>query len=320
MFYALNKYQNLQLVLALLLFAWSAYTVFVQMTPFPPEGQPVLYQAIYSLWGHAPVLCKSIVLFLLLFSVLLLQHIFLTNKFSDNRTFLPVVFFLLFLNTGHFLQHLTPAFFTMLVTLLVLLINTNQENGRPVKNKVFFSGVLISVAALVDLGALWLILFMVFALLTDKNYRPKDILVLLSGILMVIIYLVSYYYLTDSWPSVQNSLRQLTFFAFFTHISDLAVLDWVLIGFLLLSGFYVIAVLKIHYDTKLIVLRKHYMLVVFLCFLMSLSILLTATTMPHTLIYWVVPFSLLDGMLAQLKMRRYLNDILIIAVFVLLWF
>ena len=135
MFYALNKYQNLQLVLALLLFAWSAYTVFVQMTPFPPEGQPVLYQAIYSLWGHAPVLCKSIVLFLLLFSVLMLQHIFLTNKFSDNRTFLPVVFFLLFLNAGHFLQQLTPAFFTMLVTLLVLLINTNQETGRPVKNK-----------------------------------------------------------------------------------------------------------------------------------------------------------------------------------------
>ena len=320
MFYALNKYQNLHLVLALLLFAWSAYTVFVQMTPFPPEGHPVLYQAIYSLWGHAPVLCKSIVLFLLLLSVLMLQHIFLANKFSDNRTFLPVVFFLLFLNAGHFLQQLTPAFFTMLVTLLVLLINTNQENGRPVKNKVFFSGVLISVAALVDLGALWLILFMVFALLTDKNYRPKDILVLLSGILMVIIYLFSYYYLTDSWSSLQNSLRQLTLFAFFTHISDLAVLDWVLIGFLLLSGFYVIAVLKIHYDSKLIVLRKHYMLVVFLCFLMSLSILLTATTMPHTLIYWVVPFSLLDGMLAQLKMRRYLNDILIIAVFVLLWF
>lgn len=320
MFYALNKYQNLQLVLALLLFAWAGYTVFMQMVPFPPEGQPVLYQAIYALWGHAPVLCKSIILFLLLCSVFMLQHIFLANKFSENRTLLPVVFFLLFLNAGHFLQQLTPAFFTMLVTLLVLLINTTQENGRPVKNKVFFSGVLIAVASLIDVGALWLILFMVFTLLTDKNYRPKDILVLLSGILMVIIYLVSYYYLTDSWPALQDFLRQLTFLAFFTHISSLAVLDWVLIGFLLLSGFYVIAVLKIHYDSKLIVLRKHYMLVVFLCFLMLLSILLTGTTMPHTLIYWVVPFALLDGMLSQLKIRRYLNDVLMIAVFVLLWF
>ena len=320
MFYALNKSQNLQLVFALLLFAWAAYTVFTQMTLFPSEGQPILYQPIFSLWGRNPVLCKILVLFILLCSVFMLEHIFLESKFSENRTTLPAVFFLLLLNVGHFLQHLTPAFFTMFTILLILVINLNQESGRPDKNRVFFSGVLIAIASLIDIGALCLIPFMIFALLTDKNYRPKDIFVLILGILLVVIYLFSYYYLTDSLPVLWASCHQLTFFAFFTHISELNVLDWVLIGFLLLSGFYVIAILKIHYDSKLIVLRKRYMLVVFLSFLMSLAILLTGTPMPHTLIYWVVPFALLDGMLSQLKMRRYINDILMIAVFVLLWF
>ena len=320
MFYALNKYQNLQLVLALLLFAWAAYTVFTQMTPFPPEGHPVLYQSIFALWGRNPVLCKSIVLLLLLCSLFMLEHIFLVSKFSENRTALPIVFFLLLLNAGHFLQHLTPAFFTMFTTLLILMINSSQDSGRPNKNKVFFSGVLIALATLVDIGALCLIPFMVFVLLTDKNYRPKDIFVLIFGILLVVIYLFSYYYLSDSLPTLWASCRQLTIFAFFAHISELNVLDWVLIGFLLLSGFYVIAVLKIHYDSKLIVLRKRYMMVVFLSFMMFLAILLTGTQMPHTLIYWVVPFALLDGMLSQLKIRRYINDILMIAVFVLLWF
>lgn len=320
MFYALNKYQNLQLVFALLLFAWAAYTVFTQMSPFPPEGQPVLYQSFFTLWGRTPVLCKSIVLFLLLCSLFMLEHIFLVSKFSENRTTLPIVFFLLLLNAGHFLQHLTPAFFTMFATLLILVINSSQDSGRPDKNKVFFSGVLIALATLVDIGALCLIPFMVFVLLTDKNYRPKDIFVLIFGILLVVIYLFSYYYLSDSLPTLWASCHQLTFFAFFAHISELNVLDWVLVGFLLLSGFYVIAVLKIHYDSKLIVLRKRYMMVVFLSFMMFLAILLTGTPMPHTLIYWVVPFALLDGMLSQLKIRRYLNDVLMIAVFVLLWF
>jgi len=320
MFYNLNKYKNLQLVLALLLFGWSVYTVFTQMTPCPPEGQSILYPYIFALWGNHPILCKSLVTVLLLSAVLVLDYFFQSNKFSENRSSLPVVFFLLFLNLGHFLTQLSPMFFTMLAILLVLLVNSSQENGRPDKNKVFLSGVMIALASLIDIGALCLIPFMTFALLTDNNYHPKDLLVLLSGILLVVIYLFSFYYLADSMPMLWASFRQLTFFAFFAHIAELGVMDWVLIAFLLLSSFYVIAVVKIYYDNKLIILRKRFMVVVFLSFMMVIAILLTGLAMSHSLIYLIVPLALLDGMLAQLKTRRYLNDAFIVALFVLIWF
>jgi len=257
---------------------------------------------------------------LLLSAVFMLEYIFQSNKFSENRSSLPVLFFLLFLNVGHFLTQLTPMFFTMLAILLLLIVNSSQENGHPNKNKVFLSGVLIALASLMDIGALCLIPFMIFALLTDNNYHPKDLLVLLCGILLVGIYLFSFYYLTDSLPALWASFRQLTFFAFFTHIAELRVLDWVLIAFLVLSGFYVIAVVKIYYDNKLIILRKRFMVVAFLSFMMMLAILLTGKAMPQTLIYMIVPLALLDGMLAQLKSRRYLNDAITVALYVLLWF
>ena len=143
---------------------------------------------------------------------------------------------------------------------------------------------------------------------------------LLSGTLLVVTYLISYYYLSDSFPVLWESYRQLTFFAFFTHFSSLWVMDWVLIAYLLLSLLYMIAVLKIHYDTKLIVLRKRFMVLVFLFFIMIIAILLAGMELSCTLIYLVVPLALFDSMLSQLKNKRLLNDVLMAALLVLLWF
>ena len=319
MFYLLNKYRNLQLLLSLPLLAWAAFTIFTQMTLCPPDGQMALFQSFCRFGVDNLLAVRIIAMMLLLLEILLVQRFYSVNKFAENRSFMPVFFLLLFLNVIKFFNTFTPAFFTMFALSFVMLVNTDFESHG--KNRIFASGIIIGLASLLDVNALWLFPFLIFAMFMGNVYRPKDTFVLLSGILIVAIYLFSYHYLTDTLLALFGSYKELTFFKLIHSSASVRdqIVDWVTIGVVLLATIYFSAVLKLYFDNKLIVLRKRFLITVFLNLVMAVMVVFSSLELQQSFAYMLVPMVLIYSMISLVKKRRFFHDVLIVASIVLLW-
>lgn len=320
MLYLLNKNTTLQLIISAFLLAWSGFCMFTGLSVAPPDGHPLLYGAIYPFLSQHLVFSRALAMALLVLEAVFLQRFFAVNRFSENKTAMSILFFWGMMIVGHQLTLLSPANFTMFALTLIMLINTNVVNDFPLKNRIFISGIIIGVASLLDINALWILLFLIFAILTNRFSRMKDVIILLSGLLFVAVYLFTYGYLTDMLPQLLASYKKVDFFGFIEHAREMRVIDWVSTAMLLATSIYMIVVLKLYYDNKLIVLRNRFMTTVFLWLTMLVAGFFSCYDMQGGRVYIFVPVVLLYSMLCLVKSRRIFHDILIVAMFVLLWF
>ena len=318
MFYFLNKHTILQLVLSVAMLVWAVSTIFTQMTLCPPDGYPFLYHSIYEFFVQHVAFSKVLAVVMMLLEMLFLQRFFTVNKFADNQTMMPVLFFLLFVNVGGFLKVFSPINFTVLLTTFILLYNTRDDNEKPVKNRVFVSGIIIGVGSLIDSCALGLLLYLIFSLFANRFSSFKEIMILLSGILLCYIYVFTCFFLSDSLPALHESVRHLTFFGIIAQAKSLRILDWASMGFILLSTIYIMGFLKIHYDSRLIVLRKRYMTTLLLWLVLLIMEFFTPVDFHSGLILPCVSVVLFGSMLSDVKKRFIFHDVIIVAMLALL--
>ena len=319
LFYFLNKHIVLQIVIAILLFSWSVVTIITQMTILPPDGQGILYYSLFNHWSSNPMGMKFVVVVLLASELLFINLFFKSNKFSDNKTLMPIVFFLLLVNAGKFLYCFSPVFLTILILTVILFFTTQDNSEKPVKNRTFAAGILVGFSSLVDPHAVWIILFLIISLLANRFSKFKEIMILICGFVFVYIYYFALAFLFDKIPLAISAIQNLQFFGLIHDFPSMKVLDMVLSGFLLLSVFFEMASLKLYFDSKLIVLRKRFMTTMFLFFVMLIALLFSNYGFRYGLLYLIVPVALIFSMLSILKNKRWLKDVLMVALLVLLW-
>ncbi len=318
MLYFLNKNYILQIVFSVLLFGWAVFSIFTQMTLCPPEGQTIVYRHLFDFWQLHALHYKIVAVVWVLLECILIQLFFSRNRFAEISTLMPMSFFLLFLNAGKFTSFFSPAFFTVLLTTLVLLFNAKDSNEKNKKNKIFSSGLLIGLATLIDPNALWIMLFLILALFANNYSKAKEICILFAGLLMVAIYTFAYFFLSNKLPVLADTIKHLQFFYIIRNVKSMSVLDWARVSFLIFSLFYLITVIKLYFDNKLIVLRKRFVTTVLLLMIVLIMVVFANYDIHQGMLYLIVSMSLFYSMLSQIKKRRLWNDFLAIAVVVLL--
>lgn len=319
MFYYLNKNTVVQWVLIALLLGWAVFTIVTEITICPADGQSIFFQYLAAFWTKHPAHLKITAVLLLLLESLLIGHFYSANKFADTKTAIPVVFFLLLMNVGGFVKMMTPAVLTLVLMTLVVMVNTQDENERPVRNRVFTSGLLVGISALIDPVSVICVLFLMMALITHRYSKSKEIAIMLFGLLFVCAYLFSGYFIADKMPLFLDSLKQLSFFGVFKSLKMLDVLDYVFIGYTILLMIYLIIQLKLFYDNRLIVLRKRLVTIHLLMFVMVAVLLISALPLQQGLLYLTFPITMYFSMITLCKTRIVFHDILILAFYVLLW-
>lgn len=318
MFQFLNKHIVLQWILITLMLMGAGYVVFTRMTLCPPDGQGVLYAPLHAWLAASPLAMRVIASLLLLLSLLLLQRYFQISKFYENKTWMPLVFLLGLLLCGRFLELFSPVWFTLPTLAAILLFNTRDASEQPVKNRVFSSGIMVGLCTLVDPYSVWILLFIVMALLANRFTKFKEIVILICGFELVYAYVFAVGFLTGTTPAIVHSIKHVAYFEIIRHVGSLKVLDYVLALVILLGFFYMVAVLTRYFDTKLIVLRKRFLTIIFLFVVMLVALLFSQYVFRPALIYLVLPLTLLYSLMSLLKNRWLLNDILMAAVIVLL--
>ena len=319
MFYYLNKNGIVQIVIMVFLMAWAMFTIMNQMTIYSAEGQSLLFSKLIGFWSEHPVNMKVTVGVMLLLETLLIAYYYSLNRFSDNQTHIAALFFLLLLNVGGFLKQITPASITLMFMTLIMLVNSQDENERPVKNRVFTSGLLVGLCSLFDPVSICAIVFLLLALITHRYSKSKEIIILLFGLMFVYIYFFSACFFTNNFPVLIDSIKQLHFFGLIKNIPLLTVYDYVFVIYTIVFVVYLMIQLKLFYDNKLIVLRKRLVTMHFLMFVSVGMLLLSGLSLSAGFLYMILPVTVYFSMITQYKSRIILHDILIVAFFVLLW-
>lgn len=319
MFHFLNKHIVLQIIIAILLFCWSVFTIFTNMTLVLPDGQGILYDTIYNHFVNNPVGMRVMAVVMLLFVILFLQLFYNRNKFSDIKTIMPIVFFLLLINAGKFLYSFAPASFTIPILTLIMLINTKDANEQPTKNRTFASGILVGLCSLIDPHSVLILLFLIISLLANRFSKFKEIVIAISGFLFVYIYYFATAYLFNKIPLAVSYIQKYQFFGIIRNFSSMKIMDWILGGYLLLSVLYATMALKLYFDNKLIVLRKRYLTIIILFFVMFVLMLFADSSFRYAILYVTIPVSLIFSLLTVLKNGKLMKDFIMIALFVLLW-
>ncbi len=320
MFYHLGRHIVIQVIALVLLIGWAAYSIVTGLLVCPADGQPVLYQLLESFWSAKPVYGKISAILMLLVETWLIGRFFSTSKFSENQSLMPTLFFLLLLNIGGFTCNLGPAHVTVLFLTIIISFNSKVQTEKGVvNNRIFTSGILTGIASLVDPAAVGILLFMTMSLIAHHYYsKGKKITIFFVGLLFVFIYLFSVYFFLGRIPELLESFRSLSFFDLFHNFKELRLQDYIFAGYLVASVLYIGIRLKLLYDNKAIMLRRHLVSLNILMFVTAAMILLSGLDFRSCLIYMTVPLSLFFSILTTQKSKFVFHDLLLIAFYALL--
>ena len=319
MLHLLNKNLNLQLFFLAVLTGWAGWTIFSQMTIIPAEGNMILFQFIANLWAKAPFLIRLCVFGMVVTMTVAVNQHFDSHHFHDSRTYMPGVFLLLLLNCGKFLHTLTPAFLTLFAIALMMILYSPSDQASRFKERIFTLGLIIAIATMVDLSASGLALFLIMLIALNTVTSFKDILIMLFGILFPYIYTFSIAFIANSMPELLHSWRQLDLFEPVKQFTHLRIIDYVTMAwFIVLTTILMIRDKRL-LDSKLIVIRQAFNNVNMLLFAMFLFLWLGIVPLPTALIYLLLSVSIYMTLAVTSKKQKYVIDLLIVSICVLLW-
>lgn len=319
MFHFLNKNLKLQLFLIALLTGWAAWTIFSQMTIIPVEGTAILFHYVSKIWNWSPVVARILMLCFVMTMVIGVNHHFLVNHLSENRTYLPGILLLMMLNFGKFLHTLTPALLTTFFLALTLILYSPNASAAKLKDRIFTFGLIIAIATLLDVSAFGIALYLMLMIAINNVTSIKDNLILLIGLSFPYLYAFAIAFIANDMPALLKSWGDMAVFEPYKQFLQMRVIDYITLAYFVIMTSVLIVRGKRLYDNKLIVIRQAFTNVHLMLISMLLFSGLGIVPMPMALLYVLLPISIYMAVAVIPKKYRFIYDFLFVVLFVLLW-
>jgi len=314
----LNKFVVLQWILTLTLLIISTFFIFKSSNPVSSIGFPILYQGIFDFMSHSIFGYRILVFLILISTLIMIQIYFSKNKFTSKQSLLPSIFYLTLLLISGSIHRIGPIFFTNFFIIIILTL-TDIYFKTNSKSQLFFSGFIIGISILIDPASSILLLFIVVSMIINTVINPKDLLIVLYGILTVVIYLISFYYFTDHLVLLWNNFEQIRMFSIFKTPISLKPVEYIMKPLSLLIFIYILYKVNNVYESKVIIMRKKIITFNTLIFCLIGTFLLSFCSTHDSNGYLFVPGCMLLSIFSPFKNRFFINDILIILFIVGLW-
>lgn len=313
MFYFLYKKNILQTIILSALLIYTISKVFLYPFTFILTQESTLFYQNFVRFFENNCLGLSVLVLSNLFVQLLLLHFFFNkNGFTENKTLLPLIWYLIFLNVGFDFNQITPAIFTNTLIIIILFLNTFYTPGN-LKNNIILSGIFISINSILDITSFLLVLFVIASILVSKFSKSKEIIILLIGCLLPYIYLFTILYFNDITNLYIEGYSHLSLFTFFSK-TNFTILSSLLMILLLISLLIILSFNKIHFDNRLIIYRKRYISLVLLLSSTLLMLLTSELPWTYSLIYIFIPLSFNFAILHSIKKRALFQDVFVLLV------
>lgn len=307
MFKILNKNIILQWFLLAVGLLFLGYQITNIQIPKEPIGFPIFFNFIYQIAQKSLIAYKIIVSFIILLTLLFIQIYYSNNKFSQKPSIIPSIVYVSVLLLTRSLTTVTPILFTNFFIIIILVINDYYFRFNS-KSNIFYSGILIGIAILFDPSAIFLILFLIIAMIINTVINPKDLYIALMGLLTVFIFIVAFFFFFDQLNILFTNFKQLQLFSIFKNPIKLSLLQWIFIPLNIFIFLFIVFRINKFYDNKVIVLRKKIITFNALIFISFITFLISNCTILQLIGYYFIPFAIVISLFSQLKSKFFLNE------------
>ena len=216
---------------AIVLFATS----FIWPVSFVPQQIMPLYDLIAIPFLAFPLLAIVITMVLTIAGAFVINYTCNKNELLAKQSFLPALFYIVFMSINTSLQVLHPMLFSNFFLLLAIATLVDSYRKDYAFSNIFNAGVLITISVLFYFPSIFYYPLLYFALIIIRSFSWRDWVVALLGILAPFAFVLTYYFWNDALSQFINNIRSCFHFVLFTH-EPLSLVEYlpVIIGALIL--------------------------------------------------------------------------------------
>ena len=312
-----NRNRFFQSLLLFPLFGGIIYFLLVYPVTFDFEWSPFI--PLFFPANPTAQLPLKILAITILFATLILGRLFFRKYgfFDTPSYYAPVFYISILLLSGIYEKSFSPLFF-IFILVIILFINTDY-NLPDIKGKIFISGILVGIISFANVTAVLLLFFLIGSLMVHRFAKMKDICVAFFGLLLPIIYFLSYYFLTDQLGRVMEAYSHLSFFGFTKSLVTLSAFQLIKLILLILILFYFMIWLRLQYASKLIVLRRCLVSIDIMTIVLLAMLFFSNSSYMEMQLYMAVPLTTYFSLVTREQRKWIFHNVLIITTFLLLW-
>lgn len=162
------------------------------------QYQMPLYKLLGNITGKtnsAGIIIAFAAVFLMAIYILKLDRVFIL---LERRNYSPAIFFILLSSSFIQLQYINPGIFASFALMLTLEQLFATYHKRKILNKLFITGMLISVASLFSLYSVVFLILIWVALILLRGFNLKEWFMPLPGFIFPYIFVFAYYFISDN--------------------------------------------------------------------------------------------------------------------------
>lgn len=315
MFKFLNKYIPLLWLVFVTLFFVSIYCIVTKSCVLYSYNHYYLFSSFFKILNESYFIRIAVVILNLVLQLLLISAFLSQSRFIAPNSPYPSIFYLALLLVTNSLITITPIFFTNTILLIILCLNVNYDNESRTKRNIFFTGILVALGCCFDFAFIVTLLFVIISLMINLYSKIRHIMILLSGFIILITYIFSYYLFTDSLDIFQNYFTQISLFYIFNSTLTYPSLRITFFVVAFFASWVVILKISQAFESKIVAMRKRFITLQILYVVLFLSFLFCTLNYPLYLQYLIVPLACFFVALAQLPSRLFINELLVLFVF-----
>lgn len=160
----------------------------------------ILYDLFLQILPSNPLFQSFLSVFIVFYEAVLINRLIIKNRFTRNNTLLPGMFFIVLVSLSPLMQNLSPVMLGLVFVILSLsnLFKTYKKYSS--ERFLFNTGFYLGIAILFYTNYILLILPFFLSLVSIKAFKLREILQMLSGLVLVVYFYLFGMYWIDKQP------------------------------------------------------------------------------------------------------------------------
>jgi len=290
-----------------------------------PVPEPVIneyltpgYTLLYHLLGEYHLASTFTTFFIILFGALAFNYSIEKQELSSKNALFPAFFFILVMSIQPSLFTLHQALIPLLLFIILMYYTFAIYSEEESYIKVFNSGFLIAVGSMFYLPFIYFLAFFWLTFISYRIYKWREWIIVLLGFLTPYILLFTYYFWIDElfllFDAYANYFTKMTLIK---AIPDFSILDFVIVGMVILLFFNAFARVYINLQENVINVRKRYWSASLLFIVSVIGLLISGKTAENQMVFLFFSMAIIIvGLFSRLK-RYFWTELYVILLLIL---
>ena len=304
-----NRLPGIILIAFIMAALWTKSILF-PVAPAPSAEMP-LYEFIFGRLSQLHALSSILGAICYAIIMVLIVRFNEIHFLLEDRTYMPVVFFLLLLASFPHSLQLNPVLLASIFLILAILVLIRGDEFRADPIALFNASLLLAAGSLFYLKIIWFIPFLWITAAIIRPLKWRGIVNPLLVLLMLSLFYITYYWVFKNnigqiWRLIHENLA-ISKGAF----RELSLPIWAISGYLLLLVIITSAYMLSRFQARKIIIRKLYQ-VFFILFIYSLLFYFFVSGYhPEVIILLIIPVAYLFSNYFQRKKNPFLHQLMI---------